>query len=305
MNNRPLTITALALIILMTTQMSAISAQPDSPVSEVLGTTQFDQPFCMGGEVELLMDVYYPEVLDNPAPLVIYVHGGGWRGGDKGGVTRWPIVASLLERGYLFASVNYRLAPQFQFPAMIEDVKCAIRHFRAESESYNIDPDRIGVWGTSAGGHLVALLGTTDGSEGLEGTGGYAGVSSRVQAVVDMYGPIDLQSMFDENSTLMSGVFGVESADAEILRTASPNTWASPDDPPVLMIHGDRDVTVPLAQSEIFLDSLQSAGVQSQLIVVANSGHGFQPVDGTPSLTLDEISSAAVEFFESALGLEE
>ena len=233
-------ITVVAILMALGSFQSTNLAQSMGPSSALLGTTQFDQPFCMGGDVELLMDVYYPESLRSAAPLVIYVHGGGWRGGDKGGVTRWPIVAGLLERGYLFASVNYRLAPQFQFPVMIEDVKCAVRHFRAEAASYGIDPERIGVWGTSAGGHLVALLGTTDGSEGLEGTGGYAGVSSRVQAVVDMYGPIDLASLYEQSGPLMNAVFGAESADAEILRLASPHTWASSDDPPVLMIHGDR-----------------------------------------------------------------
>jgi len=249
------------------------------------------------------MDVYYPvELREAPAPLVAYIHGGGWRGGDKQGVTRWPIVEGLLSRGYLFASVNYRLAPEYQFPAMIEDVKCAIRHFRAEWETYNIDPERIGVWGTSAGGHLVALLGTTDGSEGLEGSGGYAGVSSRVQAVVDMFGPIDLPSMFDDKRVLMSAVFGADSADTEILRTASPNTWVSPDDPPVLMIHGAQDLTVPLEQSEIFLAALQNVGVESELVVVENAGHGFAQVgDEPPGLTIAEISQLAVEFFVGVL----
>src|SRR5207253_7695708 len=135
-------------------------------------------------------DVYLPTVrVSGPSPVVMYVHGGGWTSGDKSWVDGVLKESEFTGRGYLVAAVNYRLAPQYRWPAQIEDVKCAVRYLRANAATYNIDPNRIGAWGTSAGGHLVALMGLAGPDAGLEGKGGNPDQSSRVQAVVDMFGP--------------------------------------------------------------------------------------------------------------------
>jgi acetyl esterase/lipase len=120
------------------------------------------------------MDIYYPRKASGPVPIAVYVHGGAWAVGDKTWVTAPLDIEELIDRGYMLCAIDYRLAPRYKFPAQIEDVKCAIRFLRANASKYGIDPTRIGAWGESAGGHLVALLGVTDSSAGLEGSGGYA-----------------------------------------------------------------------------------------------------------------------------------
>ncbi len=182
---------------------------PDEPLDVTEpGSVERDVTYCTVGDVALKMDVYTPDTMTNPAAAVIYVHGGGWTDGDKasGGSRE---IREMLARGYLVFAINYRLAPEYKFPAQIQDVKCAVRHLRANVAVYNLDPDRIGAWGNSAGGHLVSLLGVTDASAGFEGSGGYADQSSRVQAVVDGYGPADLTQDFFGFAAWGNKVFGV------------------------------------------------------------------------------------------------
>jgi len=138
-----------------------------------LVSVEYDITYANVSGVALKMDIYYPEVANGPVPAVVYVHGGGWIGGDKADGIGMMIIPALVARGYLVAAVNYRLAPQYRFPAQIEDVKCAIRYLRAKADTYRIDPTRVGAFGSSAGGHLVALLSTSDPSAGLEGRYGY------------------------------------------------------------------------------------------------------------------------------------
>src|SRR5712692_6733292 len=144
---------------------------------------------CTVGRVALTMNVWLPQGGTTPHPLAVMVHGGGWEHGDAGPSNRLSLVESgLVGKGFVVASVNYRLAPQYVWPAQIEDVKCAIRYLRASAATYGIDPTRIGVWGGSAGGHLVAMLGTAGPSAGYD-VGQYLDQSSAVQAVVDEWGP--------------------------------------------------------------------------------------------------------------------
>ena len=158
-----------------------------------LGTVERDITYCTNDGVALKMDVHYPHAMSKPAPVAVYVHGGSWSSGSKSDSIGMTDVPELLARGYLVASVDYRYAPQWKFPAQIHDVKCAIRFLRANATRFNLDPNRIGAWGHSAGGHLVTLLGTTDTRDGFEGSREYADQSSRVQAVVDMCGRADLR----------------------------------------------------------------------------------------------------------------
>ena len=257
-----------------------------------------DVTYCTVNGVELKMDVYFPLIQNGPVPAVVYVHGGGWSQGDKRSSVGNSEAFLLTDAGFVVFAVNYRLAPEYRFPAMIEDVKCAIRSIRAHSAEYNIDQNRIGAFGASAGGHLVSLLGTSDINAGFD-MGEYLEYSSRVQAVVDIFGPADLtlQNFSDEQIQNARQVFT-----ADQLMPASPVTYISPDDPPFLILHGDRDEVVPLEQSQVLYDALTSGGVSADFVIVQNAGHGFQSDADVPiQPTYQQISQLIVEFFEGQL----
>lgn len=278
-----------------TVQRDAVLPSNDFDSSK-LGTVERDITYCTMDGVELKMDVYYPPENNGRFAVTMYVHGGGWRGGDKAEGAGAVEIPKLQQAGFLVVSVNYRLAPEYKFPAMIEDVKCAVRSLRAHADEYNLDPNRIGVWGSSAGGHLAALLGTSDESAGFD-VGEYLDYSSRVQAVVDMFGPVDLTRAFPAAQTQnASQVFS-----ADQLEAASPVAYISADDPPFLILQGDQDSVVPAEQSQIFYDLLTSANVPATLVIVKNAGHGFKPEGGQISPSRKEITQLVVKFFEERL----
>jgi acetyl esterase/lipase len=255
---------------------------------------QRDTTYCTVDGVDLKMDVYHPRANSQPTPLAVYVHGGGWTEGDKTDGTGLADAPALLEAGFTVASLDYRLAPQYKFPAMIEDVKCGIRALRARAADYGIDPDKIGVWGTSAGGHLVSLLGTTDASAGFD-VGQYLDQSSRVQAVVDMFGPADLTVEFSGGyHPVQDAVFGGFDP-----AKASPITYITADDPPFLILQGDIDQTVPLGQSQEFHDRLAAGGIDARLVIVKNGPHGL--VSPTESPSRAELTQMIVAFFKQHL----
>ena len=240
--------------------------------------------------ISLLLDLYLPDPQPmEPVPLVLWVHGGAWRAGSKN-TTYAP---ETLGANYAVASVDYRLSDVALFPAQIHDVKAAVRFLRANAERYGIDPNRFGTWGSSAGGHLVALLGTTCGNTDLEGTvGNHLDVSSCVQAVCDFYGPTDFVSLVrqrGENTRrpmpedhLIGG--SVEDL-AELAALASPITHVSADDPPFLIMHGSDDGTVPVEQSIAFDAKLRATGVESTLIVIESAGHWIPRTERAPVTT--------------------
>lgn len=282
------------------TQTATAATTPFDPARA--GTTALDVTYCTAAGTELKMDLYYPQAAAEPAPVVIYIHGGGWSDGDKADGAGAHDIPALVDAGFLVASVNYRLAPEYQFPAMIEDVSCAVRHLRARAVEYNLDPERIGAWGGSAGGHLAALLGTAE--DGLfAGSAEYGEESSRVQAVVDMFGPSDLTRDFEggAGSRLGSEVFGTSDLSSPALEEASPLTHVSADDPPFLILHGEDDRLVPLDQSQLLYDAMLAAGVPAELVVVKNAGHSFKPEGGRPEPGREEISRMIVEFFSREL----
>lgn len=257
-----------------------------------------DITYCITSGVELKMDLYYPDEVETQLPVIVYVHGGGWTGGDKASGAGFRFLPFLRERGYLTISVNYRLSPKHKFPAHIEDVKCAIRHLRAEAETYHLDPNRIGAIGGSAGGHLVALLGVTDESAGMEGSGGYLEYSSRVQAVIDMFGPIDPAEFCTVGWARQ--VFGANCED-EIISLSSPLAYVSNDDPPFLILHGDLDELVLLEQSQTFYDSLTAAGVPATLQVIKNAGHGLSNSGDPIDPSVEALLQLAGDFFDQYL----
>lgn len=295
----------------MPTQADLSSATPPSVTASTpmsrgpynvagLGSVDQDVTYCSVGEIALKMDVYTPTTMTIPAPAVVFVHGGGWIGGDKTSGAMWE-VPELLARGYVVFAVNYRLAPEHPFPAQIEDVKCAIRHIRANAGVYHIDPDRIGAFGGSAGGHLVSLLGVTDVSAGFEGGGGYVDQSSRVQAVVDKYGHADLAQHFLPSSSQAVTVFSATDSPTEALVRASPITYISGDDSPFLILHGVNDTVVPPSQSMMLYQRLAAAGVPVVLVMVENAGHGFKPVGGMMSPSRPELTEIFADFFDEHL----
>jgi len=257
-----------------------------------------------GGSRELHLDVIRPKTEPpSPIPVVVWVHGGGWLGGSrKGGPALF-----LASHGYFVAGIEYRLSHEAKFPAQIEDCKCAVRYLRAHARRYNIDPQRIGAWGPSAGGHLVALLGTSGGIEELEGNGGWQEQVSRVQAVCDWFGPTDFTKMGgshdDVNSPECQLVGGSLADKADVVRAANPITYITPDDPPFLIMHGEDDTTVPVNQSELLYDALKKAGVEATFVRVKNAGHGFgqRPGGRATEPSREEIHRQVVEFFDKHL----
>jgi acetyl esterase/lipase len=261
-----------------------------------------DVTYCTTDGVDLKMDVYGPWKPAGPSPVVMFVHGGGWVAGTKTGTPGMSYFLELARRGYTTFSIDYRLSPTVTFPAHIIDVKCAVRHIRANAAEYNIDPNRIGAWGASAGGHLVALLGTADESAGWD-VGQYLDQSSRVNVVVDMYGVHDFTTEYVVGNLrgLDRMVFGAASPADPKLAQASPVTYITPDDPPVLLLHGDMDTTIPVTQSQIFHDRLVAGGVSSVYVVVHNAGHGFGAVGGPIDPPYATISKTILGFFDEYL----
>ena len=261
-----------------------------------------DLVYARVGENSLLLDLYVPERGDEKLPLIVWVHGGAWRAGNK---QRCPALPFTSE-GFVAASVSYRLSQQARFPAQIEDCKAAIRWLRAHAAKYRIDPDRIGVWGSSAGGHLVALLGTAGDVAELEGKSGNLDQSSRVQAVCDFFGPTDFLRM--DADSLPGGriihnaadspesqlVGGPIQAHPDRVARANPITYVTADDPPFLIVHGDQDPLVPWQQSQYLFDSMKKAGLtQVTFHKVQGAGHGFQG--------RQDVTDMVVAFFKDTL----
>jgi len=242
---------------------------------------------------ELKLDAYYPASASGRWPGIIYIHGGSWTGGDKRSSATQQDRVALVEAGFLVASINYRLAPESRFPAMIEDAKCAVRYLRAHADEFNLDPRRMGAFGNSSGGHIAALLGLADESAGWD-VGQHLAYSSAVGAVVDLYGPADLTTLLENNS---ERVFRNED-----LAAASPINHVTEDAPPFLILHGDHDSLVPLEQSRALYERLTEYGAQAELVVVRGGGHGFTPAD-SPDMdpTREEVTRLLVEFFERIL----
>lgn len=256
-----------------------------------------DIPYVPGGDEAQRLDLYLPEqAADSPLPLIVCIHGGGWRGGSKA----WCPMLPMVGRGYAVASVEYRFSQKAIFPAQIQDCQAAIRWLRAHSKQYNFDPDHIGVIGSSAGGHLVALLGTSGGKKAFAPIGGNEEQSDRVQAVCDYYGPTDFNSVmqqaaddknvknifkFNTPSDPYSCLIGASlDSDKQKCDAVSPVHYVSEDNPPILILHGTYDALVPYAQSTEFVAALREKGVEVLLQTLPGSGHGGRAF-GKPALT--------------------
>jgi acetyl esterase/lipase len=254
-----------------------------------------DLEYVAGGHARNKLDLYLPAKTDRPLPVVVWIHGGAWLAGSKEGCPAIPFVA----RGYAVASVNYRLSQHAVFPAQIEDCKASIRWLRANAEKYRLDPKHVGVWGASAGGHLVALLGTSGDVKELEGSGGNLDQSSRVQCVVDWFGPTDFTRMGgshdDANAPEAKLIGGAVQENKEKAAKANPITYVTKDSAPFLIMHGEQDNVVPIGQSELLDEALRKAGVECTLVRIPGNGHGG------PGFASPENRKRIEEFFETHL----
>lgn len=272
--------------------VSSLTALAAPPATQPARSVQRDINYGDGSIRSQALDLYLPNPLPaGKLPLVIYVHGGGWMAGDKSATT----AQGLVTRGYAVASINYRLSTEARYPAQIEDCKAAVRWLRAQAGRFHLDPDRFAATGDSAGGHLVALLGTTGGVKELEGhVGKHLDVSSKVQCVVDWYGPTDMSVYFDQagpenilkannrdQSPLIKLFGGTVEQKPDLVQLANPIHFIKPGValPPFLIQHGDADTIVPVGQSRILAEALKKAGAEVEFHVIPGAGHGFGPKD--------------------------
>lgn len=229
----------------------------------------------------LQLNLARPKDGAGPFPAVVCVHGGGFRAGKREGYD--GLIVRLAQKGYVAATVSYRLAPKYPFPAAVHDTKAAVRWVRANAAKYRIDPDRIGVTGSSAGGHLAQFLGVTADVKEFEGDGGNPGVSSKVRCVVNVYGPSDFTKSYgksvDAAEVLPLFLGGnLETARAAHVRS-SPLNWVTPNAAPTLCVHGTEDKYVAHEQAVWIVDRLKGAGVEAELLTLPGAGHGFRGKD--------------------------
>jgi acetyl esterase/lipase len=233
------------------------------------------------GDKSLTLDIY-SSPSDESLPLVIWVHGGAWRMGDN---KHPPAVPLLTDHGFAVASITYRLSQEALFPAQIQDCKAAVCWLRAHAHDYNLNSDKFGAWGSSAGGHLVALLGLATNVPAFE-TGDHLDQSSQVQAVCDWYGPTDFLQM--DSHALESSPFPHDAADSpesqlvggpiqenrDKVAEANPISYITEGHPPFLIMHGDQDPLVPFHQSQMLFEALKTAGQNVTFWPVPGAGHG-------------------------------
>ncbi len=248
------------------------------------------------GDESLKLDLYQPTTAHSPAPTIIWIHGGAWRAGSKSDVP----VLHWLDHGFAIASVEYRLTPEAKFPAQVHDIKAAIRYLRSRAKELKLDPDRFVIAGSSAGGHLAALVGVSSGVEALEGTiGNHLSEESDVQAIVSFYGASNLQSILSQSTdhglsvrvpALQLLLGGQPDALPELAKLASPVVHVDASDPPLWLIHGDADPQMPMQQSDELKEAYEKYKLPVTLDVVAGGKHG-----GPEFFTTERLTSLARE----------
>jgi acetyl esterase/lipase len=245
---------------------------------------------------ELKLDLAAPKGLDHVAPAIVMIHGGGWMQGRRQDMIGFAKQAAA--RGYVSPTISYRFAPKHRFPAQIEDVKCAVRYLRANAAQLKIDPKRIGAMGVSAGAHLSMMLGTLDSADGMEGDGGNPQQSSKVQAVVSYVGPVNLAraSYTDTQTQILEAFLGGKPLEKQDdCRKASPITYVSKGDAPMLLFFGTKDPLISVDQALEISDALTGAEVPARVELIVGAGHGWREPEA--ERTLD----AAMTFFDQHL----
>lgn len=272
---------AVLVILVVFAALAAASAQESSP-APAARLPDATIVYARVDSLELKLDLHLPSTLradSTRSPLVLWLHGGGWRGGSRGD----PCPALyLLDSGYAVARVDYRLSAQARWPAPIHDAKAALRWLRGHADSLRLDTARFAAWGTSAGGQLAALLGLTSSSDGLDGNmgvdSGDASAPARIRAVVMYHAPADFLEFHPrrwKRGSSVSQLLGCAVPECPVLaRRASPVAYASADDPPVFVAHGTADSTVPVTQAWRMYAALRAADVPSELAILPGADHG-------------------------------
>ena len=285
----PMGLAALSFALAQATEEAAPKPEPTVPADIELIK---DVPYCKDGNPKHMMDILRSKTPSKkPMPVIVWIHGGGFVNGSK--TDGYKRLERFVKRGYVGVTIDYRFAYEKPFPAQLQDCKCAIRFLRANAKKYNIDSKHIGVWGGSAGGNLVSMLGVTGGIKEFEGDGGWSRYSSRVQAVVDYYGMTDFLTIYElakagksterflpmDGKESISHLLGVEKyfEHPELCKKASPTTYASKDDAPFYIFHGDLDPLTMWSQGELLNDVLRKAGVESDFYLVKGGKHGWPP----------------------------
>jgi acetyl esterase/lipase len=282
---------SLALSVGSVAQAQKASTVPDDVVFET------DIEYANPDGQHLQLNLARPKKGDGPFPAILCIHGGGFRAGKREGYDAQCI--RLAQHGYVALTVSYRLAPKYPFPAAVHDVKAALRWTRANAAKYHIDPDRIGVTGGSAGGHLAQFLGVTGDVREFEGDGGNPDQSSRVRCVVNVYGPSDFTRSYGKSVDAAEVLPLFLGGDLTTARQrhirASPLYWVTPNAAPTLCIHGTEDKYVAHEQAVWLVERMKAAGVEAELLTLPGAGHGFR---GQDTVTAEKALTA---FFDKHL----
>lgn len=282
---------ACLLIVAVTTSISAAPPIPEG----VLFETGIE--YSNADDQHLQLNIARPKTGNGPFPVVLCIHGGGFRAGKRESYD--ALCVKLAERGYVAATMTYRLAPKFQFPAAVHDTKAAVRFLRANAATYKLNPDKLGVTGGSAGGHLAQFLGVTANVPQFEGTGGHPEQSSRVTCVVNVYGPSDFTKSYgksvDAHEVLPLWFGGNLDTHRALHIQASPLYWVTPNAAPTLCIHGTEDKYVAHEQAVWLVDKLKAATVEADLLTLEGAGHGFKGADA------EKAEKALFEYFDKRL----
>ncbi len=250
---------------------SVATADPFNPV-----TIESDLIYAKVGDVSLKLDLARPSSGTGPFPGLLVIHGGAWRAGNKADMG--SLIADAAQHGYIAISPQYRFCPKETFPTQVYDVKAVVRWLRSHAKEYHLDVDHIGAMGFSAGGHLALMLGVAGPSDGLEGSVPSDAPSSRVQAVVNYFGPTDLTAndIPEVTMPLLNDFLGGPLADKlEVAKKASPLTMVTKDDPPILTFQGTKDPLVPHSQAIKLAEAQTRAGVAGRVELMLGSGHGW------------------------------
>ncbi len=235
----------------------------------------YDLTYTHVGDRDLKLDLARPAEGDGPFPALVVIHGGAWRGGDK--ASNRNLLDQFARRGYVAISPQYRFCPAETFPAQVHDVKAAVRWLKAHADDYHLDPARVGALGFSAGGHLALMLGLTDADDGLEGDAPADAPDTRLRAVVNYFGPTDLQAddfPIASQPLIRDFLGGPPTEKADAAKQASPLTFVTPDDPPVLTFQGTKDPLVPHSQALKLTEAMTTAGVPGRVELIVGGGHG-------------------------------
>jgi acetyl esterase/lipase len=251
-------------------------ARADEPKPAGAAKTDYDLVYTKAGDTELKLDIARPPGGDGPFPAVLVIHGGAWRQGNKKDMR--PLMLELARRGYVAVSPQYRFCPKETFPAQVHDVKAAVRFVKAHAKDYQVDPERVGAVGFSAGAHLAMMLGVTGPEDGLEGNAASDAPSTKVRAVVNYFGPTDLRA--DDIPPVSRGLVkdflgGSIEEKGEAAAQASPIHYVSQGDAPILSFQGTKDPLVPHTQATKLADAQTKAGVPGRVELLVGFGHGW------------------------------